>query len=273
MNIIKRKFLRLKRRYLIYMSKHSPDKKCFCNICGNRFGFFMPYTYDKKELRQRMDRIAETGIIASPQDAFFCPYCYSSSRDRHFTAMFNKIEFSKKYLKKDTKVLHFAPEVGISKLFTDAKCDYHPVDIAPERYSCFPNISKADITEIPFDDNTFDMIFAIHILEHVENDTKALNELYRVLKPGGTILLQTPHSDQIEETFTDPFAKTTEQQIKAYVEEGHVRIYGLDLLKRYKEAGFELHFVKSNKLFTQKDAEELGFNNKEDLMLITKPIK
>ena len=271
MNRIKRKFLNLKKRTFRYISKNTGGSQCFCNICGNRFRFFMPYTDDRKELRQRINKIAETGIIASPQDAFYCPYCNSTSRDRHFTAMFDKIHFSQKYLNEQIKVLHFAPEVGISKLFLDAKCDYHPVDIDPKRYKHFSNISKADITDIPFADNTFDMIVCIHVLEHIENDGKALSELYRVLKPGGTALLQTPYSDKLQQTFTDPSVKTREEQIKAYVEEGHVRIYGLDLMQRYQEAGFELHFVNSKTLFTPKDADELGFNNKEDLMIVAKP--
>ena len=271
MNKIKRKLLYYKKYFFRCLSKKTGTKH-FCNICRNSFRFFLPYADNKKILQQRIKRIEETGIIASPQDAFYCPYCNSTSRDRHFRAMFDKINFSKKYLCENTKILHFAPEAGISQIFLNAKCDYHPVDIDPERYSTFPNITKADITDIPFADNSFDIIFCIHVLEHIEDDVKALNELYRVLKPGGTALLQTPYSDKFYETFTDPSVKTPEDQIKVYVEEGHVRIYGQDLMDKYYHAGFQLNFIHSSTYFTQEEAQKLGFNNKEDLMLVTKPV-
>lgn len=266
---VKNKLMKYRERALYNFSKIS-GKRCTCNVCGKSFGYFLPYTCNKKVLKQREATIAKKGIIASPQDAFFCPYCYSIARDRHFNAMFEKIHFEENYLKPGTKVLHFAPETGISKIFISNKCDYHPVDIDPTHYSHIPGIVRADICEIPFPDNKFDIIVCIHVLEHIPDDKKALSELYRVLKPGGTALLQTPFSDKLEKTFVDPSVKTPEDQIRAYVEEGHVRIYGKDLFELYKSAGFELKFVSSSDFFSESDGKKYGFNNKEDLMLVTK---
>lgn len=267
---VNHKLAQLRRRALYGFSKIS-GKRCRCNICNRQFGYFLPYTCNKKELRQREKTIKEKGIIASPQNTFYCPYCLSTSRDRHFKAMFEKIHFEETYLKPGTKVLHFAPEAGLSQIFIQHQCEYFPVDIDVERYSNIPGIRQADICDIPFPDNMFDMIVCIHVLEHIPDDGKALSELYRVLKPGGIALLQTPFSEKLEKTFVDPNVKTVEDQIQAYVEEGHVRIYGKDLFDRYWNAGFHLDFVSSSSFFSERDSRKYGFNNKEDLMLVTKP--
>ena len=51
---------------------------------------------------------------------------------------------------------------------------------------------KMDITNILYEDNTFDSIWCNHVLEHVVDDQKAMRELLRVPKPGGWAILQVP---------------------------------------------------------------------------------
>ena len=47
----------------------------------------------------------------------------------------------------------------------------------------------ADISNLPFEDNTFDLALAVHVVEHVTNPIEAITELKRVLKPGGRVVL------------------------------------------------------------------------------------
>ena len=45
----------------------------------------------------------------------------------------------------------------------------------------------------PIDDNEFDKVYAKHIIEHVDDPIKFLNEIYRIIKPNGTCFIETPH--------------------------------------------------------------------------------
>lgn len=49
----------------------------------------------------------------------------------------------------------------------------------------------ADVTELPFDDASFDTVFAVHMLYHATDRAKAIAEIARVLKPGGAAIVTT----------------------------------------------------------------------------------
>lgn len=97
---------------------------------------------------------------------------------------------------------------------------------------------RMDITNILFDDNTFDVILCVHVLEHVMDDRKAMRELYRVLKPGGWAILQSPVDPDYEKTFEDPDIVSPEDRERFFGQKNHVRIYGRDYKDRLEEAGF-----------------------------------
>ncbi len=68
------------------------------------------------------------------------------------------------------------------------KIDYKVLDPVPDYH---PDI-VGDIHNLPFEDNSQDAIVCISVLEHVENPTKAFEEMYRVLKPGGYCFIYVP---------------------------------------------------------------------------------
>ena len=83
---------------------------------------------------------------------------------------------------------HFAPEQAFYKRFRKQKnLDYTTTDLLSRLADV-----KADICNLPFKDNEYDVILCNHVLEHIPDDTKAMQELYRVLKPGGMAILQIP---------------------------------------------------------------------------------
>jgi len=55
----------------------------------------------------------------------------------------------------------------------------------------------ASAEEIPFADNTFDVVIIKHIVEHLPNPEKAIIEIGRVTAPGGTLILATPNLDSL----------------------------------------------------------------------------
>ncbi len=110
---------------------------------------------------------------------------------------------------------------------------YYPTDFENEFLSDY----QYDITRINVEDNKFDLIVCYHILEHIINDKKAISELYRVLKTGGNLLVQTPFKEG--DIYEDYSVKTEQERLIHFGQKDHVRIYSVKGLEnRLKEAGF-----------------------------------
>ena len=63
-----------------------------------------------------------------------------------------------------------------------------------------------DITKIPypFKDSEFDEIHCYHIIEHIADVIKFMEELYRIIKPEGVLYIRVPHASCIKSAWTDP---------------------------------------------------------------------
>jgi SAM-dependent methyltransferase len=134
------------------------------------------------------------------------------------------------------KVLHFAPEQAFYKLFRNQKnLDYTTTDLL----SPLADI-KADICNLPFEDNQYDVILCNHVLEHIPDDTKAMQELYRVLKPGGMAILQIPQELSRAVTFSDDTITDQKERAKIFGQYDHVRIYGRDYFDKLRSIGFKV---------------------------------
>lgn len=137
------------------------------------------------------------------------------------------------------KVLHFAPEQAFYKRFRKLKnLDYTTTDLD----SPLADV-KADICDLPFEDNSFDFILCNHVLEHIPDDTKAMKELYRILQPGGTAILQIPQDLQLEKTFEDDSIEDPKERAKIFGQYDHVRVYGRDYFKKLRSIGFKVEEV------------------------------
>lgn len=187
-------------------------------IDGKRFKSFLPYGYE------------------DPRDNVLSPSTLSLERHRLLWL----------YLKSDTnffsaplKVLHFAPEQAFYNRFRQLKnLKYTTTDLN----SPLADI-KADICDLPFNDNSYDVILCNHVLEHIPDDTKAMHELYRVLKPGGWGVLQIPQDLAREKTFEDNSITDKKERTKIFGQYDHVRIYGRDYFDKLRSAGFQVEEV------------------------------
>lgn len=113
---------------------------------------------------------------------------------------------------------------------------------------------KMDIHDIPFEENTFDVIFCNHVLEHVRDDIKALSEMQRVLKPGGWAILQVPFFYPLPDTtYEDPTITDPKGREKAFGQDDHVRMYGKDYAKRLASTG--LHVIEEHMIDELPEAE------------------
>lgn len=174
------------------------------------------------------------------------PYGYENQRDNALSPSTLSLERHRLlwlYLKNETdfftkpkKVLHFAPEQAFYKRFRKQKnLDYTTTDLN----SPLADV-KADICNLPFKDNEFDVILCNHVLEHIPNDIKAIQELYRVLKKGGMAILQIPQDMSREKTFEDNSITDRKERAKIFGQYDHVRIYGRDYFDRLRSVGFRV---------------------------------
>lgn len=186
-------------------------------IDGKSFKNFLPYGYGKQR-----------NNVLSPS---------TLSLERHrllWLYLQNETDFFTSTTKK--KVLHFAPEQAFYKLFRNQKnINYTTTDLL----SPLADV-KADICNLPFANNEFDIIFCNHVLEHIPNDTKAMQELYRVLKPNGMAILQIPQDLSRKTTFSDDSITNQKERSEIFGQYDHVRIYGFDYFDKLRSIGFKV---------------------------------
>ena len=114
---------------------------------------------------------------------------------------------------------------------------------------------KADICNLPFEDNSFDLIFCNHVLEHIPNDKKAMQELFRVLKKGGFGIFQIPQDISREKTFEDNSIINQKDRAKIFGQYDHVRIYGKDYFDKLRSVGFSVQEIEYAKKIAPEKVE------------------
>ena len=177
------------------------------------------------------------------------------------------------YLKNETdlftahqKLLHFAPEQAFYKRFKKLKnLEYTTSDLN----SPLADV-KADICNLPFEDHQFDVILCNHVLEHIPNDTKAMQELYRVLKPGGWGIFQIPQDLKRERTFEDNSITDKKERTKIFGQYDHVRIYGRDYFDKLRAVGFTVNEVDYTTVLPKEEVEKYRLAKGELIPLVKK---
>jgi predicted SAM-dependent methyltransferase len=142
--------------------------------------------------------------------------------------------------------------------------DYVAVDLYDRPNVCV----KLDLTSTPMRSDIFDAIICVHVLEHIQEDRKAIRELFRLLKPGGWTIISVPiRLDQ--KTLEDPTLTTPEERERAFGETVHVRIYGYDVIERLEECGFQVQ-LDLGKDVEQQTREKYGLRDDENVFYCTK---
>jgi len=191
----------------------------------------------------------------------FLPYGYNKIRENALSPSTLSLERHRLlwlYLKNETdfftskkKVLHFAPEQAFFERFKAMdNLDYTTTDLD----SPIADV-KADICNLPFANDTFDLIICNHVLEHIVNDKVAMNELYRVMKRGGMGIFQVPYEEDLETTYEDSSIKGKKERKEAFGQYDHVRIYGQDYFERLENTGFNVLQVDYTKKLTDEEIE------------------
>ena len=216
LNIIPRRILTrlsfiLKPAIKIFLS----GKKYVDPIDGSSFRKFIPYGYN--EVRKNA----------------LSPSTFSLERHR---LLWLYLKNETDFFKNQINVLHFAPESAFLERFKKLKnISYNTIDLD----SPLADI-KADICNLPLDDETYDFILCNHVLEHIIDDKKAMQELYRVMKKGGVGIFQVPLNMSSKKTYEDFSITDPAQRNKAFGQYDHVRIYGMDFFERLEKVGFDV---------------------------------
>ena len=188
----------------------SKTEKHECNLCG-QFGYFLPFG-------------------DPPRRGVHCAECGSLERHRLLGLWLG----ANSGVVDGAKILHFAPEPAMMGLMKRRSSEYRSADLVPGNVDLVLNIENIDLP-----DKSFDLVVCSHVLEHVD-DARALEELFRILTPGGVALLMFPIIEGWDETYEDPLHTTPAAREIYFGQSDHVRMFGRDVRDRIRRAGFNL---------------------------------
>ena len=202
-------------------------------IDGKSFRKFLPYGY----VKQRENALSPSTLSLERHRLM---WLFLKDNTTFFTAT------------KKLKVLHIAPEQCFLDIFRKQQnLNYITSDLE----SPIADV-KADICDLPFKENEFDIVFCNHVLEHISNDKKAMQELYRVLKPGGFGIFQIPQDLSKAITFEDDTITDRKERAKLFGQYDHVRVYGRDYFDKLRSIGFKVDEVDYTKKITLEKIEK-----------------
>ncbi len=214
-------------------------------IDGRSFRRFLPYGYENPRIN-----------VLSPS---------TLSLERH-RLLWLYLQRETDFFSKKIKLLHVAPEQAFYKCFRQqANLDYVTTDL----YSPLADV-KADICALPFKDNTFDFILCNHVLEHIPDDIKAMQEIYRVLKKGGVAILQIPLDPKRQITFEDDSITDPKERAKIFGQYDHLRVYGMDYFQKLNDVGFDAHPINYVSKFSKDEIQLYCLDENELLPLCRK---
>ncbi|MDB4037141.1 methyltransferase domain-containing protein [Polaribacter sp.] len=234
LNTIPRPWL-IKASYIIrpVISWYLKGDKFTDPIDGKSFRNFLPYGYVKK----RENALSPSTLSLERHRLM---WLFLRDNTTFFTAT------------KKLKVLHIAPEQCFLDIFRKQQnLNYITSDLE----SPIADV-KADICDLPFKENEFDIVFCNHVLEHISNDKKAMQELYRVLKPGGFGIFQIPQDLSKAITFEDDTITDRKERAKLFGQYDHVRVYGRDYFDKLRSIGFKVDEVDYTKKITLNKIEK-----------------
>lgn len=241
----------------IKLQAHSGNNY-YCPFCG--------YTSrDLEVVGHDLPVLREKEVIGGGRRAAGCYQCHSRDRERLLYAFI--IEDLKLPQNKNIRILHIAPEPKLSNILLKQNFDeYICGDLFTPGYTYPAHVQNMNVLELPFENDHFDLVICNHVLEHIPEDTKAMKELQRVLKPKGKAILQVPISKNTMETVEDFTISDPKKREELFGQFDHVRIYGQDYVQRLESAGFIVNRINITDTY-----KKMGINPEEDIFYCEKP--
>ena len=222
-----------------------------CPLCGCQRRKFLPY-----------------GYVTSRENAL-CPNCLSLERHRLLWLWLLRESDIGRGAMALPKMLHIAPEVALMRKFRKMYANDAERYVTADLESPLADI-HFDVQQIPLEDESFDCVICNHILEHVEDDGKALGEIYRIMRRGGWGVILSPVELEREKTFEDDTITDRAERTRIFGQYDHRRIYGRDYAERLRAAGFEVYDIDyKNEL--SKAEQQLYALPADHLYIVCKP--
>lgn len=258
MKLIKKVYRKLQHIY----ARSALSNSHYCVLCDRQLSMFLPYRGGSKNRNSLMKAL---NVVGSDVDNFTCPHCSCHDRERHLFLYMNELGIIEQLAGK--KILHIAPETELSKKIAESLPErYIKADLFPER----DQIQKVDLMNTPFEDDYFDFVICNHVLEHVDDLERALSEIRRVLKVGGSAILQVPYCKNLKDTFSDAGIDTPEARSLAYGQEDHRRLFGSNVSEVIESTGLVSELKFHNDLLKHIQPSIYGVNAQEPLFLFRK---
>lgn len=181
------------------------------------------------------------------EESTTCPGC--GCQDRH-RSLAHVLVRRTSFLEPHTRVVEVAPMRGFERwCLAQPQLDY--VSFDRERHA----MQKGDITNMRFASGSVDLFICFHVLEHIPDEDRALNEIRRVLRPGGTLVIQVPLDPDLE--------RTVEYGAPDPRETNHVRRYGQDFAQRLEAHDFTVERVSVRDLVEPQRVVAEGLNTND----------
>ncbi len=220
--------------------------KVYCNLCNTHFTHFQPHGVGK--------RFRENAV---------CLKCGSLERNRFLWLCLDGLILPQS---NTLKVIHFAAEPGLKKKLKKLSfIDYQSADK-------FPHLGEvqADLTALPFEDNSYDFIICSHVLAHIEEEEKAIIEMKRVLKPSGKIILMTYINWDNAITEVIDRGMTKEERVIFYHQDKPLRIHGTDFKTYLSSFNLMVELVSPQDIADQEIIDQLRLDEKDAIFICQK---
>ncbi len=241
--------IRLSYVFRIFAPLLYKGNKVECPVCEKSFSKFLSY-----------------GSDVAHRENVLCPYDLTLERHRLMWLYLKSTDF---FTAENLSLLHIAPEQCFHGSFKKQdNLSYLTGDlVSPIADMHF------DLHKIPLEENRFERIFCNHVLEHVEDAQQCMNELFRVMKPGGWGIFQVPQDFTREKTYEDPSITSPEEREKHFWQKDHVRLFGKDYPDWLRRAGFQVDEYIPSEHFSAEEIKRYRLMEKEVLYIANKPKK
>lgn len=223
-------------------SRSSGRQRCICCEC----------TFDN----------FESYVDASGVSTEQCPSCGSHPRHRSFAELFASLGSVRN---RSARLLHVSPEPSIRAVIgrywagSVVSLDLHRrgVDL------------QASVESLPFADKSFDAVICSHVLEHVVNDRRALDELRRIVPSQAWLWLQVPVEPAMALTRAADGLDDSKLRGQLLGESDHHRLYGLDIVDRLAVAGFGVFMEEDRSVRSDRFISNPG---QQESLILARPI-
>lgn len=252
---------------VVLVDKRSESKTKYCPVCSNELEEFAPlnsYFLKKLHEHQHIHPIFLSETINLFE--YSCPKCFSSDRDRLY-ALFIK---NKQPIRNDKnfKIVDIAPSKPLSKFikYSYPLAHYRSADLYMAGVDDIVDIKDMKI----YPDESIDFLICSHVLEHIDDDLKAMREIHRVLKRGSNSIIMVPILLNLNEDYENELAQTPEERWKHFGQDDHIRIYSKSgFVGKLTSIGFNVKQYTQND-FSLDEFKQMGIHERSVLYVVEK---